>query len=770
MFQVNQLKPTFVTKGYLNLNGSYIFHVIPDFNTKLLDYINSDNFIIQKKQIDLVLIRSGSSAGSPNQKSTVGIAKQYLSEFKSVFPRVSFIRPNNISQKKALLIDYSTVLLSYDHIQNPRKKLDLILEVIKNNFIDFKRQYRTEQNIIFQFNNTSELLEQLLEYSKINRSDTSRFAFFDNYIIGSLQKHSILLANYENGSIKLHLPAFNILASNYSEPEVIPDNNTSDIILPINQVKLASKLEKYSEKEISSDQLHNIFKQYEINNPVIENVIKSSLELIDTKKLSKEELEKTVFINLYEYLHGKDRPIPANILNNPEILFKQINSFNEHQKEIKFNPVNASFIDPNNDFISINAITGPSRHKFEFSENIHTHIKKLFKTLEEKNFPIDILDIKYDIKDNNIDRYIDYTITLKNKSGGIKEPYEIKLKVPHLVNERYFKLNGKEYILSSQQFLVPLTKNNPDEARFLSHYNIITQKLVNFKYSPSNLNEIIKYISRTYSKSIKSFDNTTGKIVFKNGMEVDLHNNHIPFRNKTVELRHESGNYFVYKDGIKIDSPVKRTEYIFEHLYDFISSVNPTDNLKRSMRSLQYVEIHVMGPKMPLILALWQQLGLTEALVKLGIDFKLVDSLDEYEFKPKEQSYQLADGYLIVSPSTKREEYIINGLLKLDFLKGISQADISKRESSYPYLVDTYGTKILNNLDGMVENAIDPITKELLEFYQLPTNIIDIMTGPLLDKLFNDPVDHPSDLSSLRVRLSEYMSQLLYNEINRCLT
>ena len=115
-------------------------------------------------------------------------------------------------------------------------------------------------------------------------------------------------------------------------------------------------------------------------------------------------------------------------------------------------PTENNYINPNSELISLNKITGPCRHKFEFSNNIHTHVEKLFKTLEDKTNPIEVLGIKHTIKDNNLNRYIEYEITLKNKVG-FKEPYTIKLNVPYLINDRYFKLNGKEYILSSQQFL-----------------------------------------------------------------------------------------------------------------------------------------------------------------------------------------------------------------------------------------------------------------------------------------------------------------------------
>jgi hypothetical protein len=387
----------------------------------------------------------------------------------------------------------------------------------------------------------------------------------------------------------------------------------------------------------------------------------------------------------------------------------------------------------------------------------------LFKTLESKANPVEILNIKHQIKDNNINRYIEYTITLKNKVG-FQEPYTIKLNVPHLINDRYFKLNGKEYILSSQQFLKPITKSTHTEARFISHFNMITEKLVNFKYSPSDIHSLLSYIANTYSTLVHKYDEQNSKIEFNNGMLIDLHSS-VPFSHYDLELVNEQGLFHLYKNNQKIETAINKTEFLYNHLFNIINTINPNDHLKNSTRSIQYIEIHIMGAHLPLILAIWQQIGLIEALMKFGIDFEFKEDISD--LTNKSITFLLKDDkYLVLHPKSKREEYIVNGLLKLPFVTTLTSTDLNTRESSYSYLIDTYGTKILTNLDDMTEDGIDPTTKEILEFDGLPTNVIDIITGPLLDKLFNDEPDHPSDLNTLRVRMSEYMTQLMYTEID----
>ncbi len=91
------------------------------------------------------------------------------------------------------------------------------------------------------------------------------------------------------------------------------------------------------------------------------------------------------------------------------------------------------------------------------------------------------MGFKHEYDDNNLNRTINYQITLRNIAGGFSDPYTVNVKVPALVNDRYFKLNGKNYILSNQQFFIPITKTEPNEARLLTSYAMITMSVVNVK-------------------------------------------------------------------------------------------------------------------------------------------------------------------------------------------------------------------------------------------------------------------------------------------------
>lgn len=770
MTTYSQIAPSRIINNGISLNESKIIHFIPDFNTNFITYRDVFPFKLVNIQSLIVksnIIRIGSITLNP---------KQYFIDVKKEFGKTSNIIPDQINQNKFIIIDHSPVMEAIFKINeiSGRRALFLLFNYIKNEFQFSKSLHPNVEHVtLLSFHNNG-LIETISNNIAAFKSKEEMFKFFDNYTLIHVNESVIPFLYYKKTNVFIDISALNRIKK---EVELITPINPIDqqqntlnstvsglentSVKPTIKNTISDKI--YPEEKISNNILAQTLKTEEIKNDNVENNIKIAVsnQLILNPNSSEEEINQIVLKTINKTIYGTDE-ISQEYLDNPQLLIKKLKVYDEYSDKLTTFNTSNNFINPDLSLIPITKITGPCRHKYEFSNNIHVHVEKLFKTLESKNNPIEVVNITHAIKDNNIDRFIEYDITLKNKIG-YSEPYTIKLRVPHLINDRYFKLNGKEYILSSQQFLKPITKNTPTEARFLSHFSMITEKLVNFKYSPSDISSIINYIANTYPSLVYKYNKAENRIEFNDGSLIDL-NSKIPFSHNDLELVNEHGKYHLYKNNQKIETTINKTEFIFNHLFNLINSVNPSDTLKNSSRNVQYVEIHVMGPHMPLILAIWQQLGLTEALIKFGINFELKDELPDIA---NNFTFLLNDNkYLVLYPKSKREEYIINGLYKLPFIHDLTSNDLSKRESCYNYLVNTYSTKILNNLDNMIENSIDPTTKEILEFDNLPTNIIDIITGPLVDKLFNDEPDHPSDLSTLRVRMSEYMTQLMYTEIH----
>ena len=764
MATFKQIAPSKTIVSPIIITEPKIIHFIPDFDSNFLTF--KDNFPFTLTNIQSVVIKSNMI-----RIGSIGLnPRQYAIDVKKNFPKTVLSFPDTIINNKFIIVDHSVIITAINTIAktSERRALFLLFNYLKNEFVFSKSIFPNSEHLTsFIFNNNG--LYELI-YNNINtfKSKTETLRFFDHYVLATADNLNIPFIYYKSADIFIDVSALKRLEKTISaiDNSIVPitaEQPTQNA--SIVDVQSIINNDNLPETAISSEILDNVIKTQNISNKNVESNIKLVINsrLKDNPNITKDELNLAILKTVNKTIFGTD-VVKQEYLDNPKLLLNKLSVFDEYSDAISNVESKDGFISSSPNIVRISNITGPIRHKYEFSNNIHMHVEKLFKTLEDKVNPIEVLNIKHEVKDNNVDRYIAYEITLKNKSGGLKEPYTIKLNVPYLINDRYFKLNGKEYILSSQQFLTPLTKNTSTEARFLSHFSMVTEKLVNFKYSPSDIPSLMDYINRTYSSAVHKYDPSINKIEFNDGSIINLSDSIVPFSHYDTELVHDHGKYFIYKNGNKIDTPIRKIEFIYEHIFNIINSINPNDSLKNSSRSVQYVEIHVMGPHIPLILVLWQQLGLIDALLKLELNFEIADVIPtEGNF----QHYTLKDDkFLIIYPKSKRDEYVANGLLKLPFLSELTSTDLNKKESSYEFLTTTYGTKIINNLDGMVENAIDPTTKELLEFYNLPTNIVDIISGPLLDKLFNDEPDHPSDLSSLRVRMSEYMTQLMYTEID----
>jgi hypothetical protein len=65
----------------------------------------------------------------------------------------------------------------------------------------------------------------------------------------------------------------------------------------------------------------------------------------------------------------------------------------------------------------------------------------------------------------------------------------------------------------------------------------------------------------------------------------------------------------------------------------------------------------------------------------------------------------------------------------------------------------------------MTQNLIDPVTKELLLFENLPTNLPSLITEHVINILFNSKPDSLSDLKIYRSRMSEIVLRLLYKQL-----
>ncbi len=511
---------------------------------------------------------------------------------------------------------------------------------------------------------------------------------------------------------------------------------------------------------IDNVKLSQVLKKHNINDPGIVSNVKVALDDYINKKgdkLTKDEAEVIVFKSIHSSIYGDDE-IKPEFIKHPENLIKKLEESRTHKTPLIFpKSLDENIVDPK-DIVDIKFTTGVWRQKQEFEESIHENVKKLFKTYENLSVhPIKVKDIKHTIIDDDMNRIIRYEVTLQNQDGGKKEPYKVYLNVPGIVNDRYLKLNDVPYIVPAQHFMKPVTKTIIDDVRILTNYAIIRLKLENVKFMPTELVEIINYIQIKYPGLIKSFNEDSGKIILNNGNELNIYKTEEPiFKSNTNTISIKDSQTLIDQDGNEIKQG--KYEFLYDILIENVQKINPKDQLGKTTKSIPYISIYLAGLKVPFIIYLWQQKGLLTTLNDFGINYEISN-------KTKNNGYTIntSKGFLNISPKSRKEKFLCNGLLQLKINKTFDNIDDPTEIHSI--IDNNYGQQATFNMRKMNENMIDVITQELLEFENLPTNLNNLLMTHGVDKLLNSKIDNIVDLKVYRARISEMFLNIMYSVI-----
>jgi DNA-directed RNA polymerase beta subunit len=525
---------------------------------------------------------------------------------------------------------------------------------------------------------------------------------------------------------------------------------------------VATKNDKTDEikLKVNQDELRNALKSHKITDPdIVANVQTALNQYINHTKTrpSQDQAEDLVLRAINYTLTGSD-VVSDEYLHKPKLLFDRLKQINTYKVPLDI-VENNNVISPN-EIIDLKYTTGQHRQKFEFETAIHENVSKLFNSLETvgTEYPIKVKSIEHEIKDDNVNRYINYKVTLQNLNGGKKEPYVVELKVPSPVNEKYFKLHGNNYIMSNQQFLRPVTKTDKNEVRMISNYAIVRVGLAHIKFNPTDLVDILKYIEIRYPTIIKKKNDdycefNDGSIVYLTGTDI--------YKSKDLIINTDIESGRLQNTKTKEVIKQNKFEFLFDVILDKIQNVNPKDNLSRTKKNNPYFWIYIGSKKIPLIFYLWSQKGLLSVLNEFEIDYEFVDKMDGND----ESIYLEQDSgkYLKITPETLKQKYLLNIFSNMKFKEKIK--DFNNPEELYPFVTQNYGSRTIILLRLISENFVDPITKELLQFENMPTNLVDLTTKVSIDQLLNKPIDSLSDLKIYRTRLSEVILNLVYKQI-----
>ena len=797
---LSRVKPTSIIKGAMRVDQQSVIIVVPDTNLKIWDEIYDTGFLLTNCQAIV----------SPIGKLTFA-RKRYNSKIhqldlkKNMLKRegpgrklriiANIPRPNKATKaklgsrpdKRYYFYDASVLSKglgkSFDRINHKMlngmffDQLAVIYKRIKNVLP------LAQVEIMFIIKNEEGKLFELMKNFPIHVKDKDLAAkvSFDNYMLFSNAQRIMMpiaykqkgVSKFHRGNIKKVSKYFEVKKDAKEIEKESAVEATGDSTLPADSFvsKLVNNLRTTNLRtNVSSDgnvnigldrnEITKLLKKHKINDPDIAINVKAAVDAYVNEKgekLTTDEAENIVLKSINYTIHGSD-DVSEEYIAKPQLLFNKLKETKTYRVPLEFPNIDY-VIDPKS-VVDIDYTTGQHRQKFEFEEVIHENVRKLLKSIEDvKEHPIKVKKVKWNVEDDTQDRFILYTVTLQNISGENKEPYDVQLKVPSPVNDKYFKLHGSSYIIASQQFMKPVTKTDKNDVRILSNYAIIKIGIKNLKFNPSDIDEIIdKYIKVRYPNLI--IEHTKNSVTFKDKSTIFFSGDTVHINgDKSISVNSDTGKLV---DENEEELRIGKNEYLYEVLLKQINTMNPEDKLYRTKKSVPYTFIYLSGFTIPLIMYMWAQKGLLTTLNDFGIDYQMsnTDQLDSgYFFVPT------GDKFLAITPKSTKEKLIVNGLIVSKVKKPID--DLDNPELIEEHISNVYGSGAVYAIHNMTENMIDPVTKELLEFENLPTKLPNLISQHCVPILMNQKADSLADLKIYRSRMSEMVLQSMYKQIKQ---
>lgn len=184
-------------------------------------------------------------------------------------------------------------------------------------------------------------------------------------------------------------------------------------------------------------------------------------------------------------------------------------------------------------------------------------------------------------------------------------------------------------------------------------------------------------------------------------------------------------------------------------------------------RPVDYVELmNLRGARIPIILALAYQFGLTKALRMIKAKYRTEPSNVRATTRPNEFAVNFKDERLIVDLRDPIVNILIPGFAVIDKIsKDFRYADMNRKDVYSPLLGAIGIEKFqINELDIIYDMFIDPITKEVLEEMNEPTDI-DLLFVRCAELVITDEHPDETDPEFMRERRMERISGFLYKHM-----
>lgn len=400
-----------------------------------------------------------------------------------------------------------------------------------------------------------------------------------------------------------------------------------------------------------------------------------------------------------------------------------------------------------------------------------------------------IEDIKEEDTSDVFNQKKTLTYTLRDENNHI---HKLKFDVPIIIDDQYIFMGGSKKILLKQRIFKPIIKFGPDQVQICTMYNKCTV-VRHGKTVDAKAAALKKYLTTNIDKFKVTYGNAKVKnINYKTTLDLDYIAGSITsFRigNKFFmldigalieKLKENDVDVTKYTEGhcvpvgyIKGANKITPIELIGDSFTDIVMNEMSDDerkNIKVSKTGASrfaYAKVTMLNKSIPVILFLLFCEGFTSVMKKCNIKYEFFDTeADIIKAHGKDYLFRYgvitAKDKLILWDKTPFEnQLLMNGANGLP-LQDYTVEELDSRDTYIDMLPIFYASaNQAANLDQFKNFLIDPKTKEILEDFNMPTDLIQIFFYACR-MLVNNQHTSQNSLINVRIRGSEVISQIAY--------
>lgn len=543
--------------------------------------------------------------------------------------------------------------------------------------------------------------------------------------------------------------------------------------------------------EINEMIIDEIEKNVDNENPETEEEIES---IANNTKKSKELLDKIDKL-IKEKSTGRTN---ASIARDKKLREEQrkikvdnLNTLEEFEDMIREDPPSIDVNDVSDKVMTINKNVTQVRYRnFDRGYNkkvYHRDIANVFSSLTHKTaIQMSIRSINIEDSSDEMNYKETWTVELEDEN---RIRHKIKVDMPKFIDDKFMYLGGNKKIIMRQFIYKPIVKSGPDEVCITTSYNKKTYLHRNGKKLNQYLEKIKKLLnSNPANIRIKYGNVTEDNNEFITSLEYDEFAKHYD----TIIITNGSDKYkFIFsqkilnrmieESNIKDNVPEGKLKVGILNNNSIIY-IDPDDenenlslkiikslpeNLKREIDSMTsgkryvFTTAKVMNVVIPIIFLLGFFEGLSTILKKSGATYRFSDT--KPTLNDNEKAIRFKDGFLIY-----KDTMDVSMLLNAFYNIKTSAYNFEEFDTQEPYLdifEMKYNSRYLSGaFINFYENMIDPISYEVLNKLDYPTDIVGLMI--FANKLLCDNSYLPqTNLNTCRVRGNEVVAAILYEQL-----